>query len=219
MRGEGILSPRVSLPPRPPLFREGTTRMSNCDCVDRGGRESSGPPAEAGRAALRRLFRSVGCGCPSGRTLHRIPQRIAARPPWSLSPPAIFLDAAGDVLTYPQPPGTAAVRSHFLHGLAYTSPIAGPGGPPLGSHRGRPVFTCRRAQAAGPAGKKKRPAGTAIPSRALIARRQVAACCPHCSTMLWKLQPPFFIQQRGQARRPVPSGPLMYNEGVRPPLC
>lgn len=126
MRGEGILPPRVSLPPRPPLFREGTTRMCNSVYyADRGGRESSGPPAEAGRAALRRLFRSVDCGCPSGRTLHRPPQRIAARPPWSLSPPAIFWDAAGDVLTFPQPPGTAAVRSHFLHGLAYTSPLKG----------------------------------------------------------------------------------------------
>ena len=197
MRGEGILPPRVSLPPRLPLIREGATRMCNSVYyADRGGRESSGPPAEAGRAALRRLFRSVDCGCPSGRTPHRPPQRIAARPPWSLSPPAIFWDAAGDVLTSPQPPGAAAVRSHFLRGLAHTSPISGPGGSPLGSHRGRPVFTCRRAQAAGPAGKKKRPAGTAIPSRALIARRQVAARCPHCSTMLLKLQPSLYPAAR-----------------------
>lgn len=78
--------------PRAPLSFARVLREHVIVCITligEGGRAAA-PPAEAGWATLRRLFRSIGCGCPSGCTLHRPPQRIATRPPWSLSPPAMF---------------------------------------------------------------------------------------------------------------------------------
>lgn len=58
MRGEGILPPRVSLPPRPPPFREGITRTYNITLIGEGGRAAA-PPRRSGMGYITPTF-SVG---------------------------------------------------------------------------------------------------------------------------------------------------------------